>query len=385
LHSVPCVVAVSSKVDNPLDFPEHLVDGKPETAWNGRTGDLRGFIAFRTPAVTRVRKVSLTVGFDKGDLFTKNHRISRVRLSREGTPLLERDLDPDVRGFQDLEVDAPGGDFRLEVLDTVPGTEKRWRELVVSELRVFGFANGAPENPTHMPELAIGSLDGVPVRPPVTTHAPPPGPYPSIDALCRAYTRAMSAPIKAAFPGDRYPGEVGPAHCVRSTAETAPSVSLPGSAFRSATVVVVNDTSKRSARLVLETTRGFSLTTVHTWTHHHVDTGCGHASDHDVEDARVMRGARGRDVLVVRTMATDAYWLGSPDPGGSVERAWACDEDTEGAAHCEGPLVTGRSAGWPASWDLARNTFPHVDAAAVSWAFRKDVVLGPAGDLRLAP
>lgn len=65
LHSIACTVAVSSKVDNPKDFPEHLVDGKTETAWNSKTGDLHGFIAFRVPAVARVRRVELTAGFDK--------------------------------------------------------------------------------------------------------------------------------------------------------------------------------------------------------------------------------------------------------------------------------------------------------------------------------
>src|SRR5687767_2662524 len=37
-------VTVSSRVDNPRDFPEHLVDGKHETAWNGKTGDLSAWI-----------------------------------------------------------------------------------------------------------------------------------------------------------------------------------------------------------------------------------------------------------------------------------------------------------------------------------------------------
>src|SRR5262249_51518785 len=37
-------ITVSSRVDNPRDYPEHLVDGRPETAWNGKTGDLNGWI-----------------------------------------------------------------------------------------------------------------------------------------------------------------------------------------------------------------------------------------------------------------------------------------------------------------------------------------------------
>jgi hypothetical protein len=190
LHSVACTVAVSSKVDNPKDFPEHLVDGKTETAWNGKTSDLHGFIAFRTPRVSRVRKVELTVGFDKkgprGDLFTQNHRITRVRLSREGKVLREVDLDPNVRGMQSIDLDEEGGDFRLDVLATLPGSEKSWKELTVSEFRVMGTAGGAPENPEHVPAMAIGNLDGVPERKPAGRGTPPPGPFPSFAALCAA-------------------------------------------------------------------------------------------------------------------------------------------------------------------------------------------------------
>ncbi len=40
LYTTASVVAVSSKVDNPRDFPEHLIDGKAETAWS-RTAGLR--------------------------------------------------------------------------------------------------------------------------------------------------------------------------------------------------------------------------------------------------------------------------------------------------------------------------------------------------------
>lgn len=384
LHSVACVVAVSSKVDNPKDFPEHLVDGKLETAWNGRTGDLKGYIAFRTPAVTRVRRVSLTVGFDRGELFTKNHRIAKVRLSRAGKTLLERDLNPDARGFQDLTIDEAGGDFKLEVLETKAGTEKGWRELVVSELRVFGYANGAPENPTHLPELALGSLDGAPPRREALEDKPKAGPFPSVAELCLDYTRAMSKPIDAAFPGDRYPGKIGPVHCA-PVKEAAPVVTGQGSPFRSAIVVRVNDPERENARLVLETAKGFALTSVKLWSRYHDDPGCGHASEHSFEDAKLVTGARGRTVLVLRTLATDVYWLGATDPGGTVERAYACDEDEAGAARCEGPLVTARTEGWPPGWDVASGQFPKVDADKLVWTFRKPPALGPAGDLRLGP
>src|SRR5262245_35308962 len=64
LHAVPAVVAVSSTVANQNDKPEHLVDGRLETAWNSRTGDLvGGWIAFRLPRDVTVKKIKLTAGY----------------------------------------------------------------------------------------------------------------------------------------------------------------------------------------------------------------------------------------------------------------------------------------------------------------------------------
>lgn len=387
LHSVACVVAVSSKVDNPKDYPEHLVDGKNETAWNGKTGDLHGFIAFRVPKVTRVKRIELTVGFvktgPKGDLFTMNHRIEKVRLSREGKLVKEVDLDPDVRALQGFDVDEAGGDFELKVLSTRPGTEKKWQELTVSEFRVLGLANGAPENPAHVPAMAIGDLDGVKPHE-VSRGSPPTGPFPTVKDLCAAYDRAMAAPILKAFPGDRYPGEVGRPHC---TLIDEPKAKLVGAEvakgpFRGGQFVRVNTTSEEMARLVLETERGVSLTNIILWSRFHDDPGCGHASEARFEDARSMTAEGGRELLVVRIARTDIYWLGATDAGGTVETAYACSADAAGAASCEGPLVVGRTKGWPPGWDVGRGTFPRVDLDKATWSFRREPRLGPAGDLR---
>ena len=59
-------------------------------------------------------------------------------------PLTAQDLDELMRFYQQGR--EAGGDFELKVLSTKPGTEKKWQELTVSELRVLGIANGAPEN-----------------------------------------------------------------------------------------------------------------------------------------------------------------------------------------------------------------------------------------------
>jgi hypothetical protein len=389
LHSIECTVAVSSKVDNPKDFPEHLVDGKAETAWNSKTGDLHGFIAFRVPTVARVRRVELTAGFDKvgptGDLFTKNHRITKVRLAREGKVLKEADLDPNVRGLQGIDVDEPGGDFKLEVLATLPGSEKKWQELSVSELRVLGDTGGAPEKPEHIPAMAIGSLDGVPAHPRARGQAPI-GPFASVKELCTAYDKAMTPAIDAAFPGDRYPGKIEGPHCVpwQTPSPAAVSAMVTGGPFLSGQFVNVHDAEEDSAQLVLQTKDGYSLTKVRLWSRYHNDPGCGHAGDHSLEDARVVKVAA-HEALVVRVLRTDIYWLGSPDPGGTFEDAFACKVDDHGAAVCEGPVVSGRAVGWPAGWNPGAGTYPPVVASKVKWDSRKTPTLGPAGDLRLLP
>lgn len=389
LHTIECTVAVSSKVDNPKDFPEHLVDGKAETAWNGKTGDLHGFIAFRTPNVARVRRIELTAGFDKvgpkGDLFTKNHRITRVRLSRMGAVVKEANFDPEVRGLQGIDLDEAGGDFKIEVLATKPGTEKKWQELVVSELRVLGSPNGAPERPEHIPDMAIGSLDRVPHR--ETRHGePPPGPFPSLKELCAAYDKSMAPLIDAAFPGDRYPGRIGGPHCVPLVDASAREAAgaIVGGPFLAAELVRVNDASRESARFVMKSEKGYSLTNVALWSRYHNDPGCGHASSSSLEDAKPIQvGAH--NALIVRVLRTDVYWLGATDPGGTFEYAYSCKVDDRGGALCEGPVVAGRAVGWPDGWDVAAGTFPLVVSSKVKWDSRKEPTLGPAGDLRLLP
>jgi hypothetical protein len=166
LQTTESEVAVSSNVDNPKDFPEHLVDGKPETAWNGKTGDLHGWISFRVPDDAHVSKILITPGFDKknaeGDLFTMNHRIKKIRVTRNGEAVGAQALDIERRTLQAMNVDKPGGTYRIEVLDTEPGSKKTWKELTVSELRVLGTAGktGIRKSP-RLPDVRVGALGGV--------------------------------------------------------------------------------------------------------------------------------------------------------------------------------------------------------------------------------
>lgn len=165
LISTPTTVAVSSTVANAAILPEHVVDGKLSTAWNSQTGELAGaWIAVRVPADARVKSVKLTAGFvhkhkKLGDLFTLNPRIKKVRISQAGKTLVEKALDIDNRGLQEIAVDIAGGDFEVRVLEVVPGKRKNWREACVSELEVWG---SVPKVVKSKPSVRIRSLDAAP-------------------------------------------------------------------------------------------------------------------------------------------------------------------------------------------------------------------------------
>jgi len=149
------LVEVSSMVDNNHDLPEHIADHDPSTAWNGRTGDLvGGWVGVRLAHDRYVHYATIVVGFDKKtdseDLFTANHRITRVRVDcmrddLDGFPkqtLREVALDPEVRGPQRVLVDAFCWDLKLVVIGVKPGTHEGWRELAVSEFAVYGWEKG---------------------------------------------------------------------------------------------------------------------------------------------------------------------------------------------------------------------------------------------------
>ena len=165
--SVPTIVAVSSTVDNRTILPEHLVDGKLDTAWNSRTNQLVGaWVGLRLPADVTVQTIKLTAGFTKkdrklGDLFTLNPRIERVRVLRDGKTIAEKKLDTELRTLQTIDVNAAGGDYRIEVTDIIPGTKKQWREISISELEVWGLP-GATAVKKQKPIIRVGSFDPPP-------------------------------------------------------------------------------------------------------------------------------------------------------------------------------------------------------------------------------
>jgi hypothetical protein len=193
LHGSAATVAVSSMVANNTIYPSDLVDGKLSTAWNSQTGDLQGaWLAFRVPAAAHVTRIRMTAGFanihGSEDWFTMNYRIKTVRVLRLGVDgdFARHTFDPDNRGLQDIRIDGPGGDFKIEVVDVIPGTKKNWREICVSELQVWGTLPANMARRHDIPDVAVGSLDEPPLPNRAITIDPLPS-YGSLDAFCNEY------------------------------------------------------------------------------------------------------------------------------------------------------------------------------------------------------
>jgi hypothetical protein len=206
-------ITVSSRVDNPRDYPEHLVDGRPETAWNGKTGDLNGWIEVEIAPSARVVAIAITAGFDKKkgseDLFAENHRIKRLRVSRDGAVLKEVTLDTDERAPQSIPVDAAGGIYRLEVLETVPGTKKEWKELVVSDLKFYGNPGTARLAEPRLPAVSVapGSAPAPKAALRVDDLVASGREAKSVRALCEVWNGDVDRTVKLESPGA---GNAGP-------------------------------------------------------------------------------------------------------------------------------------------------------------------------------
>jgi hypothetical protein len=333
-------------VNNPKDFPEHLIDGKPDTAWNGRPGDLvGGWLAFRVPRDARVTSIALSAGFDKtsaagDDLFVANYRVRAVRLERDGRAIGEAELDPEVRAPQRVALDAPGGDFRVVVTAVVPGTKKAWRELAISEFAVFGRPGAVALDAPRPPAVRVGGLDvaAAPVVAPAgdDERRKTRGPFASLEAFCRAYD-AAAAPEFAARENE-YPGRVEGPYC--EPRGPLPVEGGPGGAFLEVGTVRVTSRT-RAERVAVRTGAGVFVTDVAVDDDDYANPGCGGACSWQAKGARFVATPAGPALVV------GAYrhcWLNpfpSDDPaqrmsGSSTysELAGVCRADPAGAVRC---------------------------------------------------
>lgn len=209
LHWGPARLAVSSNVKNPRDYPEHLVDGNEGTAWNSRTGDLVGAtIAFEVPADSKIQTLVLSAGFHKTnakgeDLFAMNHRIRSVTVhagSLEDPPLLTLTLDPNRREPQAFPFEQPGGLYWLKVAAVQPGTQKAWKELAISELRVMGLPGAGAYGLPRIPDVSIAKewVD----RPLPGTNAPNVFSYQTLLGALHPTLSALCADIESKIAGE---------------------------------------------------------------------------------------------------------------------------------------------------------------------------------------
>lgn len=266
LHATHAALATSSAYHDDASQIARLADGDLATSWNSRTGDLVGaWIDFAVPADATVTSLAMTAGYthttEHGDLFTGNHRVSRVRVLREGAEIGAYDLDPENRDLQVIPAAGAGGHWRIEVVGIVPGARTDWRETCISELRVMGRAPTL--EPGQTPSTALGALPD-PSAPPAapTSAAVPPPPPDVLPAAPRVEPAAALATIARTLAEEQITQ-------IERDDDVAPwlgrAISLTSGTDRSGTWGCVEDGS---------TTRCFTLETVtdeHTWTPSFVD------------------------------------------------------------------------------------------------------------------
>lgn len=385
LQVVPAKVAVSSTVDNPRDFPEHLMDGRMDTAWNGKTGDLHATIAFRVPADAHVERVDITAGYEsrqksgeKLDLFSANHRIKTLAVHRNGKKVKEVSLDPQRRGFQPVPIDLDGGDFLLEVVATEPGSKKEWKEIVVSEMRVVGRPGKELRRAGEPLRITVGSLDaptsaGLPLdrtRPEVRK---------ALDDICAQYIdsvkeewKQLQAEPEGESPMTENKKSWKPPFCH----PTAWSGKFRGDAtWKSVTAVRAGYATSAAMRLVVELPRGFALTPI-SWG----DTGAnltGCPSVFVAEDVPEVRVDNGR-LLAIVDGSRMGFVTPLNDADDGVRGAWA-----RGATACKDTGSALECAEYNPQYQEALGTKlqprprSHVPFSTLPWKDLKNFHVGP--------
>jgi hypothetical protein len=344
LHRVPMRVAVSSVVANEAFSPFDLVDGDVTTAWNSRTGDARPWIAFRVPPSTHVERVRMTVGFTaiagkgmEGDYFTMNRRIRKVRVWQDKVSLREVTLDPESRDLQDVPIDGGGGDYRIEIVETIAGSRRDWREVCVSELRVIGQPPPGMK-PHDDLQVLVGSLDGDPVTD-RTLKLSALSSYASIAEFC-----AKDAPRDESPCGSHEVGclPAGQPSCDASTL-THPPPALPTSwptGWKGARWISGKHLRDRTARCAL----AIELPTGKVAILDGLGDYCGQPRDHLDEPRKTLFEAatQGRwFVLATAKEAVDGAALPFGVPGPAVEELRVCGTNRDGAPACTAPLQIG--------------------------------------------
>jgi hypothetical protein len=369
-------VTVSSRVDNETDAPEHLLDGRLDTAWNSAPGDLGATITIEVPTQARVKRVGIVVGYDKltprGDLFLRNHRIRKVAIERAGGASVGVfTLDPSDRRIQTIDLDEPGGALTLRVLEADAGTEPRFREIVVSELTVFGEAPDEVLLPPAMPEVNVAGDGGDQASSAFASFFEG-APYPTSEALCAAFLRVSAKQIEEARATDPnvhlHELTFTPRCSVTTLVQGTTSIPSPLGLFE---LHGIEDLSFVD-RLVVRTELGWFPTAL-VLQRSDAGPGCGHVSSRHVEQASYSEPGGGR-VLAFDYVVRNARWMMASEPSFEVAARFrvACSVEA-GRASCRRALVassmedldwvsngqqTGQYPPVPSRWEWTREATP---------------------------
>lgn len=347
------------------------MDGKLETAWNGRTGDLHGWIGFSVPTDAHVDHVEIVPGYAHTsqagvDLFLANHRIAKVRVLRatasgaspdEGFVLLrEANLDTSRPELQSIPIDTDGGRFRIEVLDTVPGRNATWRELTVSELRVMGRPGATVRKEPTYPLVSVGSLTLPDKETPYTvglqeTDVSPRPPKAWLDAIASLGARASSeasflsdwnAKALPAFQELVYWRETFPKGLPKAV-DAGPVFAkfVPTAEVKELRKVVVHGSSTKFTLLGVESSRGFEVSLIPLWHEYYSDPGCFGGSKTVVVGARIEppsdpRVARARVIVEIENVWTNSRTFETSE--GKVEHVVYPRDVSHERLECELPL-----------------------------------------------
>jgi hypothetical protein len=387
LYRTRARVAVSSTVANARDYPEHLIDRHLDTAWNGKTGDLDAVVLFRVPATARVRRVVITVGYDKttreGDLFFMNHRIQQVAITREGRLVGTFELDPEDRRPQAIEIDEPGGSFELRAAATVPGTKTSWRELAISELTVLGTAPDEDLLPAAMPQVTVGGLGAPPgeVGPFAAVRAA--APFASAAAFCARHkevaARALDR-IRTVDHGD--PVAELRAYCGVSDLRVRKPQSLSGP-FLKLQLVSLLEGQESVGRLMIQTERGFYPTSI-VFAEESPGPGCGLSGGYVIDAATVVTPRPNAPILTLQVTKRSAYLMGSPSSfEGAAAFFIACSLDAAGAPVCREEITA--SYDGDGTWTRRMQETQVYEVHPSRWDWQREASVDDEGNIRLSP
>lgn len=385
LYRTHAKVAVSSVVANVKDYPEHLIDKRPETAWNGKTGDLTAHVDFRVPAATRVKRILITPGYDKvgkdGDLFTMNHRLKQVAVDREGQRIGVFSLNPEDRKPQSIEIDQAGGTFTITPVETMPGTKAKWREIVISELVVLGTAPDEELLAPAMPPVAIGTLDAAKAAKGAYAELRAQAPFPTLEAYC-AREKAVSdkdlAARKAKDPNDPFLEDVT-SRCAPVKVETK-DIKL-GEPFSDVQLISAIEGEDQVARIAVKTSAGWFPTEV-IISSFSPGPGCGLFSNDAIESI----GMHEPRTLIMTIDKHTAYCMaGAPaEEEAAASFLVACHADQSGKATCSEELIASYDGDCAIAGPV-RAGEAKFEAKPPYWDWTRATTIDDDGTIRLMP